>query len=99
MDSWVSAGVAAENGAEFIRRDFLPFVPAGHASDCQPRAEFREMCRWNHVRKPVDNLCGDGALPVHPGKHKMLCFCRKIPLDGEADSGIPAIIRVNIVST
>ena len=68
---------------------FSPSAPAGHASDCQPRAEFRGTRRPGMCASLWIACAGAVRCRCNPAEHKMLCSSRKIPLDGEVVSGIP----------
>ena len=98
MDSWIAAGVAAVNGADSNRRIFA-FGSGRTRFGLQTSRRVPRDAPTRHVGKPVDIVCGHGALPVQHCTHKMLWSSRKIPLDGEVVSGIPEIPGEDRIST
>ena len=98
MGSWIAAGVAAENGADSSRR-IVAFSSDRPRFGLQTSRRVPQDAPTGRVGKPVDIVCGHGALPVQHCTHKMLWSSRKIPLDGEVVSGIPEIPGEDRVST
>ena len=97
MGSWIGAGVTAENGADSNRR-IVAFSSDRPRFGLQTSRRVPQDAPTGRVGKPVDIVCGHGALPVQRCTHKMLWSSRKIPLDGEVVSGIPEYFGGGLVS-